>query len=443
MAFRVARWVDDQLGVANLAQRDFLRKVFPDHWSFMLGETALYSFVVLVLSGTYLAFFFHPGSETTVYDGSYAALQGVQMSEAYASALHISFEVQAGLFVRQLHHWAALVFMAAIAAHLARVFFTGAFRRPRQLNWMVGVTLLLVGLFSGFTGYSIVDDLLSGTGLAIGYSVVMSVPFIGPWLAFIIFGGQIANPTIVPRLAAVHIMILPALITVLLALHLGIMWRQKHTNYPGPGRTQHTIVGIPMWPSYAAKAIGFFLLVFGILALLGAFFQINPIWLYGPYDPSAVSATSQPDWYVGWLEGALRLMPAFEPTIFGITIPSPFIPGALLGLIMLAGLYLYPFLEAWVAHDHAVHHVLDRPSQRPVRTAIGVAGIAFFLVLLVAGSDDVIAVILSTRVDLVRTILTVLLLALPIVLGVATFFICRRLQPREAGAPAGDSSPPS
>jgi ubiquinol-cytochrome c reductase cytochrome b subunit len=443
MAFRVARWVDDQLGVANLAQRDFLRKVFPDHWSFMLGETALYSFVVLVLSGTYLAFFFHPGSQITVYDGSYTALQGVQMSEAYASALNISFEVQAGLFVRQLHHWAALVFMAAIAAHLARVFFTGAFRRPRQLNWMVGVTLLLVGLFSGFTGYSIVDDLLSGTGLAIGYSVVMSVPFVGPWLAFIIFGGQIANPAIVPRLAAVHIMILPAMITLLLALHLGIMWRQKHTNYPGPGRSQHTIVGIPMWPSYAAKAIGFFFLVFGILALLGAFFQINPIWLYGPYDPSAVSATSQPDWYVGWLEGALRVMPAFEPTIFGITIPSPFIPGALLGLIMLAGLYLYPFLEAWVTHDHAVHHVLDRPSQRPLRTAIGVAGVTFFLVLLVAGSDDVIAVILSTRVDLVRTILTVLLVALPIVLGVATFFICRRLQPRESGAPAGDSSPPS
>jgi ubiquinol-cytochrome c reductase cytochrome b subunit len=271
----------------------------------------------------------------------------------------------------------------------------------------------------------------------------MSVPFVGPWLAFIIFGGQIANPAIVPRLAAVHIMILPAMITLLLALHLGIMWRQKHTNYPGPGRSQHTIVGIPMWPSYAAKAIGFFFLVFGILALLGAFFQINPIWLYGPYDPSAVSATSQPDWYVGWLEGALRVMPAFEPTIFGITIPSPFIPGALLGLIMLAGLYLYPFLEAWVTHDHAVHHVLDRPSQRPLRTAIGVAGVTFFLVLLVAGSDDVIAVILSTRVDLVRTILTVLLVALPIVLGVATFFICRRLQPRESGAPAGDSSPPS
>lgn len=436
MAMRIARWVDDQLGVANLAQRDFLRKVFPDHWSFMLGETALYSFVVLVLSGTYLAFFFRPGSETTVYGGSYAPLQGVQMSQAYASALNISFDVQAGLFVRQLHHWAAVVFMAAISAHLARVFFTGAFRHPRQLNWMVGVTLLVVGLFSGFTGYSIVDDLLSGTGLAIGYSVVMSLPFIGPWVAFIIFGGQIANPSIIPRLAAIHIMILPALITILLVLHLGIMWRQKHTNYPGPGRTRRTIVGIRLWPSYATKAIAFFLIVFGILSVLGAFFEINPIWLYGPYDPAAVSAGSQPDWYVGWLEGALRLFPAWEPRIFGVLIPAPFIPGALLGLVMLAGLYLYPFLEARATKDHEVHHVLDRPSQRPVRTAIGVAGITFFLVLLVAGSDDIIAVLLATRVDFIRTVLSVLLLILPILAGLFTFLVCRRLRDRASASTA-------
>jgi quinol---cytochrome-c reductase cytochrome b subunit len=435
MAIRAARWVDDQLGLANLARRDFLRKVFPDHWSFMLGETALYSFIILVVSGTYLAFFFQPGgSQTIVYDGSYGPLQGVAMSQAYASTLNISFDVEAGLFVRQVHHWAALIFMAAITAHLARVFFTGAFRHPRQLNWLVGVSLLVAGLFSGFTGYSVVDDLLSGTGLAIGYSVVLSVPFVGPWLAFIIFGGPIASPGIIPRLTAIHIMILPAVITALILLHLAIMWRQKHTNYPGPGRTEHTIVGIPLWPTYAFKAVGFFFIVFGVIAALGAFVQINPIWLFGPYDPAAVSAWSQPDWYVGWLEGALRVFPPFEPQIFGVTIPSPFIPGALLGLIMLAGLYLYPFLEARATNDHEVHHVLDRPSEHPVRTAIGIAGIVLLLVLLVSGSDDVLAVMLGTHIELVKLVLGVLLLVLPAAAGVVTFLICRRLKKRAATA---------
>lgn len=433
MVARLARWVDDQLGVANLAQRDFLRKVFPDHWSFMLGEIALYAFVVLVLSGSYLVFFFRPGSESAVYTGAYAPLQGVEMSEAYASVLTISFDVQAGLLVRQLHHWAALVFVAAITVHLARIFFTGAFRRPRQLNWMVGISLLVLAVFSGFTGYSIVDDLLSGTGLVIGYSAVLSIPFIGPWLAFILFGGPVPNPSIIPRLTAVHIMILPALIVGLLAVHVGIVWRQKHTNYPGPGRSERRIVGTRFWPVYATKSVGFFFLVFGILVALGAFVEINPVWLYGPYDPAAVSAGSQPDWYVGWLEGALRLFPAWEPRVFGVLIANPFVPGVLLGLVILVGLYLYPFLEAWATKDRRVHHVLDRPSERPGRTAIGVAAITFLLVLLVAGSDDVLAVLFGTRVELLRDLLRVLVIVLPVVAGGLTFLVARRVPRRSRG----------
>jgi quinol---cytochrome-c reductase cytochrome b subunit len=422
---RVSRWVDDQLGLASLAQRQFLRKVFPDHWSFMLGETALYSFITLLLSGTFLTFFFRPGTQLAAYDGAYTPLQGVPMSEAYASVVRISFDVQAGLLVRQIHHWAALVFVAAIALHLARVFFTGAFRRPRQLNWIIGVTLLVLAVFSGFTGYSIVDDLLSGTGLVIGYSVLLSVPFVGPWLAFILFGGPVPNPNIVPRLTSIHIMILPVLIFVLLTVHLAIVWRQKHTNYPGPGRTNRRIVGKSLWPVYATKSVGFFFLVFGVLVALGAFVEINPVWLYGPYDPAAVSAGSQPDWYVGWLEGALRLAPSWEPRIFGLLVPNPFFGGALLALIILAGLYLYPFIEQWVTGDREVHHVLDRPILRPMRTAIGAGFIALFLTLTVAGSNDVLAVLFGTQVELLRDVLRIVVLVLPVVVGVLTFFVCR------------------
>lgn len=426
----LARWLDDQLGLARLGRKDFLRKIFPDHWSFMLGEVALYSFVVLVVTGTFLVFFFRPSSSEVAYDGSYAPLQGVHMSEAYASVLDLSFDVPAGLLMRQAHHWAAVVFVAAIALHLCRVFFTGAFRHPRQLNWLVGVTLLFVSVFSGFTGYSIVDDLLSGTGLVIGYSVLLSTPVIGSWSAFLLFGGPVPNPAIVPRLYSIHVMVLPAIFVLLIVVHLAIVWRQKHTNYPGPDRTDHMIIGTRMWPTYASKATGYLLIVSGIIMALGAFVQINPVWLYGPYDPAAVTAGSQPDWYLGWLEGALRLFPAWEPTVFGYLIPNPFFPGALIALLMLAGLYLWPFLEAWATGDRDVHHVLDRPRDHPVRTGIGAAAITFFVVLLIAGSNDVLAVIFDTDVDLLRNVLRILSLALPVVVGAATYLICRTLAGR-------------
>ena len=353
------------------------------------------------------------------------------MSEAYASVLNISFDVEAGLLARQVHHWAALVFVGAIAFHLVRIFVTGAFRRPRQLNWMVGVTLLVLAVISGFTGYSIVDDLLSGTGLVIGYSVVLSIPFAGPWLAFIVFGGPVPNPNVISRLTSIHVMLLPALIVGLLVVHLLIIWRQKHTNYPGPGRTDRTIVGTRLWPVYATKSVGFFFLVFGVLVALGAFLQINPVWLEGPYDPAAVSAGSQPDWYLGWLEGSLRLFPNWEPSIFGVLIPNPFFGGALLGVIILVGLCLYPFLEQWVTGDRGVHHVLDRPSARPGRLALATGFITFFLVLTIAGSSDVLAVVSGTEVNTLRSALQILVIVLPLVVAAVTFFAARRLGARE------------
>jgi ubiquinol-cytochrome c reductase cytochrome b subunit len=420
-----ARWLDSQLGLARLIRHDFLRKVFPDHWSFMLGEVALYAFVVLLLTGVYLTLFFRASPELVIYDGSYEPLQGAEVSSAYASALHISFDVRAGLLVRQIHHWSALVFVAAIMYHLCRVFFTGAFRRPRQLNWMIGVSLLVLATGAGFTGYSVVDDLLSGTGLVIGYSVMLSIPVIGPWLAFLALGGPVPNEQMIPRLYAAHVMILPALIGVLLAAHLTILWRQKHTNFPGPQRSNESIVGTRLWPVYATKAGGFFLIVVGVLVALGAFVQINPIWVYGPYIPSAVTAGSQPDWYFGWLEGALRLFPAWEPSVFGYPIPSPFVPGVVLPTFMLMALYLYPFIEEWFTNDREVHHVLEHPSDRPMRTAVGAYAIAFFIIMLVTGSNDIIAARWRADVGVVRDWLRVIAIVVPIVVGVATYYVCR------------------
>ncbi|MDQ3940987.1 MAG: ubiquinol-cytochrome c reductase cytochrome b subunit [Actinomycetota bacterium] len=424
MIERAVRWVDDRLGTSHFA-RSALNKVFPDHWSFMLGEVALYCFVILVLTGTFLTFFFDASPREVVYEGSYEPLRGVEVSEAYHSVVDLSFDVRAGLLMRQIHHWAAIVFIAVIILHLCRVFFTGAFRRPRELNWMIGVTLLILGVFNGFTGYSLPDDLLSGTGLRIAYSIALSVPVVGTWIAFLIFGGEFPAEQILGRLLVIHILLVPAAIVALLSAHLAIVWRQKHTQFPGPGRSETNVVGSRLWPTYAAKSIGLFFAVGAVLALLGGLAQINPVWLYGPFDPSAVASPAQPDWYLGWVEGALRVFPAWEPHAFGYVIPNPFFPAVLLPGITFTLLYAWPFLEARVTRDYDAHELLDRPRDRPVRTALGVAALSFYAVLFFAASNDLIAARFDVSVGMVTDSFRVALLVAPILLGWLTHRLLR------------------
>jgi ubiquinol-cytochrome c reductase cytochrome b subunit len=411
---RLARWFDDRLRVSSFAHHA-LNKVFPDDWSFMLGEIALYSFVVLVMTGVFLTLFFSPSSNQVVYQGSYAPLRGVPMSEAYASVLKISFEVRGGMVFRQMHHWAANLFIAAIVVHMARIFFTGAFRRPREVNWMIGVTLLLLGIFNGFTGYSLPDDLLSGTGLRIAHSIFLSVPLVGTWMAFLLFGGEFPANDILRRLLVLHIMIVPALLVALISAHLAILWRQKHSQFPGTGRTETNVVGSKLWPTYAAKSVGLF---FGIAAVLGAFgglFQINPLWLYGPFDPSTVSSPAQPDWYLGWVEGALRIFPAWEIRAFGHTIPNPFYPAVVLPGVTFLLLYAWPFLERRLTGDGAEHQLLDRPREHPFRTAFGAAAFTFLVTLHFAASNDLVAKFFLVPVSTVTWAFRILVVTLPVV----------------------------
>jgi ubiquinol-cytochrome c reductase cytochrome b subunit len=426
MVDRLIRWFDDRLGGSKFA-RTALNKIFPDNWSFMLGEIAFYCFIVLVLTGTYITFFFHPSAQDAVYHGSYAPLRGVRMSEAYRSTVRLSFDVRAGLVFRQMHHWAALTFAAAIVVHLCRVFFTGAFRRPREINWIIGVTLLVLVIFNGFSGYSLPDDLLSGTGLRIAYSIALAVPVVGTWAAFGVFGGEFPAPDILSRLFVLHILIVPAIIAILLTAHLAILWHQKHTQLPGPGRTEDNIVGSKLWPTYAARSVGLFAAVFAVIALLGGLAQINPIWLYGPFAPASVSTAAQPDWYMGWLEGALRLFPAWRPHVFGYAISELFWPAILLPTVTFGLLYLWPFLEARVTGDRAEHHVLDRPRDRPVRTAIGAAALSFYVVLFFAGSQDIAAQKLGRSIPQVVVTFRILLVVLPALVAVLAWRIARDL----------------
>jgi ubiquinol-cytochrome c reductase cytochrome b subunit len=350
------------------------------------------------------------------------------MSEAMSSTVHISWDVRAGLLVRQMHHWAALLFIASIVVHLCRIFFTGAFRRPREINWIVGLTLLLLALANGFTGYSLPDDLLSGTGLRIAYSIVLSIPLAGTWLAFLFFGGEFPAPDILGRLFIMHVLLIPGMIVALLGVHMAILWHQKHTQLPGPGRREDNIVGSQLWPRYALRSAGLLAAVAAVIAALGGLVQINPIWLYGPFKAPAVTTAAQPDWYVGWLEGALRLFPPWRIHVFGHTVSELFWPGVVLPGLTFVLLYAWPFLEARVTHDHAAHHLLDRPRDRPVRTALGVATLSFYVVLLAAGAQDLGAQHMRVPITTLTLALRISLVVVPIFAGVATWKLCRDLQ---------------
>jgi ubiquinol-cytochrome c reductase cytochrome b subunit len=420
--------LDDRMIVAPWLRRT-LNKVYPDHWSFLLGEIALYSFIILLLSGTYLTLFFDASMRHVVYEGSYAPLRGVEMSAAYDSTLALSFDVRGGLFMRQLHHWAALLFVASIVVHLMRVFFTGAFRRPRETNWLLGVVMLVLALLMGVTGYTLPDDLLSGTGLRIISAILLSIPVIGTWAHFAVFNGDFVGEQIIGRFYIVHVLLLPAVLLALIGLHLLILVKQKHTQFPGAGRTEHNVVGNRLFPTFAAKATGLVFVVFGVCALLGGLVQINPVWLWGPYNPAQVSAASQPDWYIGFLDGSTRLWPNWDIELPGdYTIPALFWPTVVVAGAMFTVLALYPSIERKLTGDTASHHLLQRPRDVPVRTSVGAMALTFYVVLWISGGNDVIADKFDISLNAMTWVGRIGMIVLPPVVYVLTYRICLGLQ---------------
>ncbi|MQY14745.1 Cytochrome bc1 complex cytochrome b subunit [Streptomyces sp. RB5] len=427
---RAADWADSRLGIYGLA-RGYMRKAFPDHWSFLLGEICLYSFIVIILTGVYLTLFFHPSMNEVVYDGSYAPLNGVRMSEAYASTLDISFDTRGGLLVRQIHHWAALIFLAGMVLHMMRHFFTGSFRRPREVNWLIGFTLLVLGMFEGLFGYSLPDDLLSGTGMRFMEGAILATPLVGSYLSMFFFGGEFPGDDVVPRLYSLHVLLIPGLMVGLVTAHLIYVVYHKHTQWAGPGKTEKAVRGAPFYPIYVAKAGGFFFLVFGVITAISAVVTVNPVWLYGPYRPDQVSTGAQPDWYMGFVEGMIRAMPGWEITVGGYTLAlGVLIPLALFPLILMV-IAFWPFLESWATGDKREHHLLDRPRNRPVRTAVGVAWLSLYFLLLVGGGNDIAATRLHLSINTITWAIRVGVFVVPVVAYVVTKRVCLGLQRRD------------
>lgn len=422
----MARNMDDRYTMSSGIRRQ-INKVFPTHWSFMLGEIALYSFVVLLLSGVYLTLFFDPSMSKVIYDGAYAPLNGVEMSRAYETALQISFEVRGGLFIRQVHHWAALLFAISIMAHMFRIFFTGAFRKPREANWVIGCILLLLSIAEGFMGYSLPDDLLSGVGLRIMSAIIIGLPVIGTWMHWMMFNGDFPGDIIIPRLYIAHVLIIPALLLGLIAAHLALVWYQKHTQFPGAGRTENNVVGVRIMPVFAVKALTFGLINIGFMAFLAGAFQINAIWNLGPYNPSQVSAGSQPDIYMLWTDGAARVMPAWELYIGSYTIPAVVWVALLLGLLVVL-LFAYPFIEAKMTGDNAHHNLLQRPRDVPVRSGIGAMALVFYTLLTLSGGNDLIAYHFQISLNAMTWVGRIGLILLPPIAYFVTYRICIGLQ---------------
>ncbi|MFB7878960.1 MULTISPECIES: cytochrome bc1 complex cytochrome b subunit [unclassified Nocardia] len=423
-----ANEMDERYRAAAFVKRS-INKVFPTHWSFLLGEIALYSFIILLLSGIYLTLYFDPSMAHVTYDGAYQPLRGVGMSRAYETALNISFEVRGGLFVRQIHHWAALLFAASIIIHLFRIFFTGAFRKPREANWVIGSLLLILAMFEGFFGYSLPDDLLSGTGLRAAFSgIVIGVPVAGTWIHWLMFGGDFPGEIIIPRLYIAHVLLLPGIILALIGAHVALVWYQKHTQFPGPGRTENNVVGARIVPVFAADQGAFFAFTLGIVGIMGGVLQINPIWNLGPYNPSQVSAGSQPDFYMMWTDGMARLMPPWELYLGRYTVPAVFWVALVMGLVFTL-LIAYPWIEKRLTNDRTAHHnLLQRPRDVPVRTAIGAMAIAFYVVLTLSCVNDIIALKFDISLNATTWIGRIGVLLLPPIAYFVTYRFCIGLQ---------------
>ncbi|MFD8012675.1 cytochrome bc complex cytochrome b subunit [Streptomyces sp. NPDC058955] len=427
---RVADWADGRLGIYTLAKAN-MRKIFPDHWSFMLGEICLYSFLIIILTGVYLTMFFHPSMNEVEYAGSYVPLQGQLMSEAFNSTMHISFEVRGGLLIRQIHHWAALIFLAGMFVHMMRVFFTGAFRKPREINWLFGFLLFFLGMFTGFTGYSLPDDLLSGTGVRFMQGAILSVPIVGTYLSMFLFGGEFPGGDFVARFYSAHVLLLPGIMLGLVVAHLILVFVHKHTHFEGPGRTNKNVVGMPLLPVYMAKAGGFFFLVFGVIAIIAAIASINPIWALGPYRPDQVSTGAQPDWYMGFAEGLIRVMPGWEINLWGHTLVlGVMIPLAIFPAV-LAAIAVYPFIESWITGDKREHHIAQRPRNAPTRTAFGVAWITAYMVMLVGGGNDLWATHFHLSINSITWFVRIFFFLGPVIAFIVTKRICLGLQRRD------------
>lgn len=420
-------WGSSLVGLVDALRR----RPVPHAWPVLFGAASVACLVVLIVSGVFLTIFYTPSSALVRYHGPYPLLRGVEMSEAFGSTMRISFEVPGGLLIRQAHHWAALLLPAVLLVRLLGAFFTGEFRRPRRGQWLALFGVFIAALLGGWSGYALPDDLLAGTGLRIFSGVVLGIPVVGTSLSMLIFGGEFPGE-VLAHLYPVHVIVAPAALVLLFAVRLRLGFRGRPPQFLAPGRTEDNVVGLPLWPTMAARWVGMFMITIGVITVSGGLVEISPVWRQGPSSTGAAGAGSQPDWYTAFLDGALRLVPpGWEFSLFGHTWTLAVIVPLIVVSVFFVIIVAYPYLEQWIIGDKAAHHLLDRPRDTPVRTGWGVAGLVFYSTLWAAGSADLIATEFRTSFNLVIHALQVVVILGPPVGFLIARSACRTLQSRE------------
>ncbi|SFR87243.1 menaquinol-cytochrome c reductase cytochrome b subunit precursor [Halomicrobium zhouii] len=437
MADRLRRawaWVDSRLDLS--AEADYLGKAFPAEDSFLLGEVALFCFLMLVLTGMFLGFFFEPSTSDVEYDGSVDEYQGEELPEAFVSVLNITYEVPYGMFLRRLHHWAAHLFVASLSLHMLRVFFHGAYANPREPNWVVGGGLAISSMFAAYTGYALPYDEFASTATGIGYSIAKSVPIFGDILSQIVFGGEYPSSATLPRFYFIHVFLLPVVIAGLIAVHMAILVRQKHTEAPREadvtgGRLPvdrddgSVVVGLPAFPNQAAISAVVFFLTLGVLSLLAGFLPVHNVAEYGPNDPASTPSLIMPDWFLMWVFGFLKVMPSWMSfTVPGtdIHVSTEFLSGMVLPGIVFALLFAWPFIDSY---DEQRHFSMD-PLARPWQTAVGVTGVVFVMIASIAGMNTIAADITGLSTGVLNPLLLGAMILGPLLAGGVTYVVLDR-----------------
>ena len=421
--------LDERLRVRRPA-RTALHKVFPHHWSFLLGEVTLFAFVLLVATGLYLTMFYTPSVELVTYSGSMALYQGQELPAAFESVVRLSHDVSGGVFFRRVHRGAAYLLVAGMAAHLLRILLTGAFRRPREVNYSVGITLLALGLALAATGQSLPYDVVEGAALRIAYSFLLAIPFVGEQVAFWVFGGDYFGDAI-PRFYVLHILVLPGLFAALATVHLLIVVRQRHTQFPQPDVDgQRQVAGTPLWPSQFATSAALLLAMAAALAAFAAFVPWSDVALHGPALPGHVSNAAHPDVWLLWLEGVLVLYPPWVwYPLPGVVISGPFLAGVLVPLLLFGALAAYPFVDRRIAPPDGDVHVLQHPGEVPLRTGFVVGLTTLVGVLTLGGVSDFLARAANMPIERVIMTLRGAAVAGPPLAAAAAAWLARRRAP--------------
>ncbi len=377
----IFKWLDERLELSKFKEK-FLSKTFPTHPTFLLGETALFSFITLVVTGVFLGFLYEP-STTMV------SLFGAMVPAAYASVVRIDL-LPMGLIIRRIHHWSAMIMIAAILAHLLRIYFTASYRKPREINWLVGLSLWGTAMIAAFTGYLLPYSQFSVTATSIAYYMSKSVPWVGDWMSRLLFAGDFPSNGTVPRFFFMHVMLIPTVLAGFISLHMLILIKQKHTE-PRSNRNRREaqggrrLIGIPIWPEQAVISLSFFLFLLFVVVLMATYIPLNPIETYGP--PSPGTPVMRPDWYFLVVYGFLKLVPGdLSFSVFGGKITPETIGGIIFPAFTFVVYALIPFLD----RAKQPQHYMESPLHRPFMTSLGIGGIVFLCMMVVAGYIDVI-----------------------------------------------------